>query len=199
MESKHQTLQGLAFPLQLDAQQAIQALKQKKINYIQLVGLSHDFSVPHSPLLLLSLAPICSLSPLSIRSWIWSGRPSTWCTRAPRRLLTCPRGSLRTLLATISSCTSIHTRETTWSLLVRASALGKAGSSLCQSLFSLARWSHGERAGMGTGMVPQGVSLSQFPPVVPRAVQASGCCHRISVDGLVCPGTAGVPGGIWEG
>lgn len=38
VESKHQTLQGLAFPLQLDAQQAIQALKQKKINYIQLVS-----------------------------------------------------------------------------------------------------------------------------------------------------------------
>ncbi|XP_071900637.1 twinfilin-2 isoform X3 [Anas platyrhynchos] len=36
VESKHQTLQGLAFPLQPDAQQAIQALKQKKINYIQL-------------------------------------------------------------------------------------------------------------------------------------------------------------------
>uniref|UniRef100_A0A8C3XAQ1 Twinfilin actin binding protein 2 n=1 Tax=Cyanoderma ruficeps TaxID=181631 RepID=A0A8C3XAQ1_9PASS len=36
VESKHQTLQGLAFPLQLEAQQAIQALKQKKINYIQL-------------------------------------------------------------------------------------------------------------------------------------------------------------------
>ncbi|XP_064374783.1 twinfilin-2 isoform X2 [Dromaius novaehollandiae] len=36
VESKHQTLQGLAFPLQLDAQQAIQALKQKRINYIQL-------------------------------------------------------------------------------------------------------------------------------------------------------------------
>lgn len=37
VESKHQTLQGLAFPLQPDAQQAIQLLKQKKINYIQLV------------------------------------------------------------------------------------------------------------------------------------------------------------------
>lgn len=49
VESKHQTLQGLAFPLQLDAQQAIQALKQKKINYIQLVGPSHGFCVPHSP------------------------------------------------------------------------------------------------------------------------------------------------------
>lgn len=49
VESKHQTLQGLAFPLQLDAQQAIQALKQKKINYIQLVGPSHGFSVPYSP------------------------------------------------------------------------------------------------------------------------------------------------------
>lgn len=49
MESKHQTLQGLAFPLQPDAQQAIQALKQKKINYIQLVGPSHGFSVLHTP------------------------------------------------------------------------------------------------------------------------------------------------------
>uniref|UniRef100_A0A1W7RC24 Twinfilin-2-like protein n=1 Tax=Agkistrodon contortrix contortrix TaxID=8713 RepID=A0A1W7RC24_AGKCO len=36
VESKHQTLQGLAFPLQPDAQQAIQLLKQRKINYIQL-------------------------------------------------------------------------------------------------------------------------------------------------------------------
>ncbi|XP_070594776.1 twinfilin-2 [Erythrolamprus reginae] len=36
VESKHQTLQGLAFPLQPDAQQAIQQLKQNKINYIQL-------------------------------------------------------------------------------------------------------------------------------------------------------------------
>ncbi|CAI5767108.1 twinfilin-2 isoform X4 [Podarcis lilfordi] len=37
VESKHQTLQGLAFPLQPEAQQAIRLLKQKKINYIQLV------------------------------------------------------------------------------------------------------------------------------------------------------------------
>ncbi|CAI5767109.1 twinfilin-2 isoform X4 [Podarcis lilfordi] len=36
VESKHQTLQGLAFPLQPEAQQAIRLLKQKKINYIQL-------------------------------------------------------------------------------------------------------------------------------------------------------------------
>ncbi|XP_061473941.1 twinfilin-2 isoform X1 [Rhineura floridana] len=36
VESKHQTLQGLAFPLQPEAQQAIQLLKHKKINYIQL-------------------------------------------------------------------------------------------------------------------------------------------------------------------
>lgn len=38
MESKHQTLQGLAFPLQPEAQRALQQLKQKMINYIQLVG-----------------------------------------------------------------------------------------------------------------------------------------------------------------
>ncbi|KAF7459778.1 Hypothetical predicted protein [Marmota monax] len=36
VESKHQTLQGLAFPLQPEAQRALQHLKQKMINYIQL-------------------------------------------------------------------------------------------------------------------------------------------------------------------
>nr|XP_033782040.1 twinfilin-2 isoform X2 [Geotrypetes seraphini] len=36
VESKHQTLQGLAFPLRTEAEQAILLLKQKKINYIQL-------------------------------------------------------------------------------------------------------------------------------------------------------------------
>lgn len=38
VESKHQTLQGLAFPLQPGAQRALQQLRQKTINYIQLVG-----------------------------------------------------------------------------------------------------------------------------------------------------------------
>ncbi|XP_055485551.1 toll-like receptor 9 isoform X3 [Psammomys obesus] len=36
VESKHQTLQGLAFPLQPEAQRALQQLKQKTVNYIQL-------------------------------------------------------------------------------------------------------------------------------------------------------------------
>ncbi|XP_031542340.2 toll-like receptor 9 isoform X2 [Vicugna pacos] len=36
VESKHQTLQGLAFPLQPQAQRALQQLRQKAINYIQL-------------------------------------------------------------------------------------------------------------------------------------------------------------------
>ncbi|XP_051777323.1 twinfilin-2 isoform X1 [Erpetoichthys calabaricus] len=36
VESKHQTLQGLAFPLQEAAQQAILLLKQGKVNYVQL-------------------------------------------------------------------------------------------------------------------------------------------------------------------
>ncbi|XP_075403583.1 twinfilin-2 [Tenrec ecaudatus] len=36
VESKHQTLQGLAFPLQPEAQRALQQLRQKMINYIQL-------------------------------------------------------------------------------------------------------------------------------------------------------------------
>lgn len=43
VESKRQTLQGLAFPLQPEAQRAIQQLRQKAINYIQLVG---DCSCP---------------------------------------------------------------------------------------------------------------------------------------------------------
>lgn len=36
VESKHQTLQGLAFPLRPEAEKAILLLKQKKLNYIQL-------------------------------------------------------------------------------------------------------------------------------------------------------------------
>ncbi|ELV10385.1 Twinfilin-2 [Tupaia chinensis] len=36
VESKHQTLQGLAFPLQPEAQRALQQLRQKLIDYIQL-------------------------------------------------------------------------------------------------------------------------------------------------------------------
>uniref|UniRef100_A0A8C5QTR6 Twinfilin actin binding protein 2 n=1 Tax=Leptobrachium leishanense TaxID=445787 RepID=A0A8C5QTR6_9ANUR len=36
VESKQQTLQGLSFPLRSDAEEAIQLLKQKRINYIQL-------------------------------------------------------------------------------------------------------------------------------------------------------------------
>ncbi|XP_041673477.1 twinfilin-2 isoform X2 [Cheilinus undulatus] len=36
VESKHQTLQGLAFPLQETAKKALQQLAQKRINYIQL-------------------------------------------------------------------------------------------------------------------------------------------------------------------
>lgn len=38
VESKHQTLQGLTFPLQPAAQRALQQLRQKTVNYIQLVG-----------------------------------------------------------------------------------------------------------------------------------------------------------------
>lgn len=38
VESKHQTLQGLTFPLQPAAQRALQQLRQKTINYIQLVS-----------------------------------------------------------------------------------------------------------------------------------------------------------------
>lgn len=37
VETKHQTIQGLAFPLQQTAKRALQQLAQKHINYIQLV------------------------------------------------------------------------------------------------------------------------------------------------------------------
>ncbi|KAJ8257382.1 hypothetical protein GJAV_G00185000 [Gymnothorax javanicus] len=36
VESKHQTLQGLAFPLQAEARHALQQLKQRQVNYVQL-------------------------------------------------------------------------------------------------------------------------------------------------------------------
>lgn len=59
VESKHQTLQGLAFPLQPAAQRALQQLQQRAVNYIQLVGLtahtcpacplSHHVFAPHGP------------------------------------------------------------------------------------------------------------------------------------------------------
>lgn len=39
VDSKHQTLQGLAFPLQETAKRALHQLSQKRINYIQLVSL----------------------------------------------------------------------------------------------------------------------------------------------------------------
>lgn len=44
VESKHQTLQGLAFPLQETAKRALQQLAQKHINYIQLVSLIEEYS-----------------------------------------------------------------------------------------------------------------------------------------------------------
>lgn len=41
VETKPQTLQGLAFPLQPEAKHALQQLAKKRINYIQLVRLQH--------------------------------------------------------------------------------------------------------------------------------------------------------------
>lgn len=43
VESKHQTLQGLAFPLQETAKRALQQLAHKRINYIQLVSLRSSY------------------------------------------------------------------------------------------------------------------------------------------------------------
>lgn len=38
LDKRAQTLQGLAFPLQEEAKRALQQLKHKRINYIQLVS-----------------------------------------------------------------------------------------------------------------------------------------------------------------
>ena len=38
LDKRAQTLQGLAFPLQEEAKRALQQLKQRRINYIQLVS-----------------------------------------------------------------------------------------------------------------------------------------------------------------
>lgn len=43
LDKRAQTLQGLAFPLQEEAQRALQQLKQRRINYIQLVSLDKNF------------------------------------------------------------------------------------------------------------------------------------------------------------
>jgi len=41
VDPKHQTLQGLAFPLQAEAKRALQQLAERRINYIQLVRRRH--------------------------------------------------------------------------------------------------------------------------------------------------------------
>lgn len=62
VDSKHQTLQGLAFPLRESAKRALQQLAQKRINYIQLVSLKPQhrvrliLQVTHEPVL-----PRCDL------------------------------------------------------------------------------------------------------------------------------------------
>lgn len=47
LDKRAQTLQGLAFPLQDEAKRALQQLKQRRINYIQLVSLDRNHSVVH--------------------------------------------------------------------------------------------------------------------------------------------------------
>lgn len=45
LDRRAQALQGLAFPLQEEAKRALQQLKQKRINYIQLVSHDHEHSL----------------------------------------------------------------------------------------------------------------------------------------------------------
>lgn len=47
VETKPQTLQGLAFPLQAEAKHALQHLAKKHINYIQLVRLQYTGTMTH--------------------------------------------------------------------------------------------------------------------------------------------------------
>lgn len=47
VESKPVNLQGLAFPLQEEAKRALQLLKQKRINYIQLVSPTQTHTHTH--------------------------------------------------------------------------------------------------------------------------------------------------------
>lgn len=46
VESKHQTLQGLAFPLQESAKRSLHLLAQRRINYVQLVSRKSCVSEP---------------------------------------------------------------------------------------------------------------------------------------------------------
>lgn len=48
IDKRAQTLQGLAFPLQEEAKQALQQLKQKRINYIQLVSPDKFFTADYT-------------------------------------------------------------------------------------------------------------------------------------------------------
>lgn len=41
VDTKQQTLQGVAFPLHGEAMQALQKFKDKKLNYVQLVSKLH--------------------------------------------------------------------------------------------------------------------------------------------------------------
>lgn len=43
VDSKHQTLQGVAFPLHADAMKALEQFRDKKVNYVQLVSARFPF------------------------------------------------------------------------------------------------------------------------------------------------------------
>lgn len=41
VDTKHQTLQGVAFPIAKEAIQALEKLKNKKLNYVQLASIKY--------------------------------------------------------------------------------------------------------------------------------------------------------------
>lgn len=59
LDKRAQTLQGLAFPLQEEAKRALQQLKQRRINYIQLV------SPDRRPLSLITQRATCNMFPVN--------------------------------------------------------------------------------------------------------------------------------------
>lgn len=58
VDTKHQTLQGVAFPIAKEAIQALEKLKNKKLNYVQLASIN-NYSLIVSIKLITCKKPVC--------------------------------------------------------------------------------------------------------------------------------------------
>lgn len=126
LDKRAQALQGLAFPLQEEAKRALQQLKQKRINYIQLVSpdpKKHPLSLIKQQatcytlflsyvvkLAVRDLTPKLVLCMLHHRGWTQSKRPSDWFTPNLRRPTSFPTGFPQIPPDTTSSSSNIPTR-----------------------------------------------------------------------------------------